>query len=188
MFKRDDEKDEPSSKCFGFVCTFDTEPKRRLFELLHSQGMQPNQQAVFFSDGGDSVRDLQMYLNPEAEHWLDWFHIAMRFTVLSQQAKGIKDKDAELAAEAEQELERIKHYLWHGNVFRALEEIEGLEMDLDGVEEPDVATQKLLKGMHELHTYISNNKPFIPNSGERYRHGETISTAFVESTVNQVIS
>jgi hypothetical protein len=27
-----------------------------------------------------------------------------------------------------------------------------------------------------------------PNFGERYRNGETISTAFVESTVNQVIS
>jgi hypothetical protein len=34
----------------------------------------------------------------------------------------------------------------------------------------------------------SNNEEFIPNFGERYRNGETISTAFVESTVNQVIS
>jgi len=29
---------------------------------------------------------------------------------------------------------------------------------------------------------------FIPNFGERYRQGETISTAFVESTINQVVS
>jgi hypothetical protein len=29
---------------------------------------------------------------------------------------------------------------------------------------------------------------FIPNYGDRYRHGETISTAFGESTVNQVVS
>jgi len=27
-----------------------------------------------------------------------------------------------------------------------------------------------------------------PNYGERYRHDETISTGFVESTVNQVVS
>jgi hypothetical protein len=32
------------------------------------------------------------------------------------------------------------------------------------------------------------NKPFIPNYGDRYRHGEAISTAFAESTVNQVVS
>jgi hypothetical protein len=36
--------------------------------------------------------------------------------------------------------------------------------------------------------YIAANKPFIPNYGDRYRHGETISTAFAESTVNQVVS
>ena len=31
-------------------------------------------------------------------------------------------------------------------------------------------------------------RAFIPNYGERYRHGERISTGFVESTVNQVVS
>ena len=37
-------------------------------------------------------------------------------------------------------------------------------------------------------TYIGNNGHFIPNYGERYRYGETISTAFVESTINWVVS
>jgi hypothetical protein len=32
------------------------------------------------------------------------------------------------------------------------------------------------------------NKPFIPNDGDRYRYGETISTAFAEPTVNQVFA
>ena len=48
--------------------------------------------------------------------------------------------------------------------------------------------QKLLKAVEEFHTYIENNKRFIPNYGERYRAGERISTGFVESAVNQVIS
>jgi hypothetical protein len=34
---------------------------------------------------------------------------------------------------------------------------------------------------------VAANKPFIPNYGNRYRNGETISTAFAESTVNQVV-
>jgi hypothetical protein len=34
----------------------------------------------------------------------------------------------------------------------------------------------------------TSNRAFIPNYGERYRYGERISTGFVESTVNQVIS
>ena len=42
--------------------------------------------------------------------------------------------------------------------------------------------------MGEFHHYIEVNQASIPNFGDRYRHGETISTTFVESTVNQVIS
>jgi len=38
-FRRDDEHAGPSSKCFAFVQTYDEKPKRRLFELLQSQGL-----------------------------------------------------------------------------------------------------------------------------------------------------
>ncbi len=37
-------------------------------------------------------------------------------------------------------------------------------------------------------TYIRANADRIPNYGERHRAGETISSSFVESAVNQVIS
>jgi hypothetical protein len=195
-FRREDEADIPSSKCFGFVQTLDTKPKRRLFEVLQSQGHQMNQQITFLSDGGDTVRDLQLYLNPHAEHLLDWFHLAMRLTVLQQTAKGLPDqtRDAEeaypLRDPVVRDLERLKWYLWHGNVYKTLQVIHSIEMDLDAA----VATsghataRKLLKAVAEFHTYIENNKRFIPNYGERYRSGERISTGFVESTVNQVIS
>ena len=53
------------AKCFGFVQTYDTKPKRRLFEVLKSQGMQPNQQITLLTDGGDDVRELPLYLNPQ---------------------------------------------------------------------------------------------------------------------------
>jgi hypothetical protein len=36
-FRRDDEDDIPSNKCFGCVQTVDEKPKRRLFEVLKSQ-------------------------------------------------------------------------------------------------------------------------------------------------------
>jgi hypothetical protein len=42
--------------------------------------------------------------------------------------------------------------------------------------------------LSEFETYIRNNREFIPNFGERRRQGETISTAFVDSTINQVVS
>ena len=73
----------------SYGASYDDRPKRRLFELLKSQGMQANQQVVFLSDGGEDVRNLQFYLNPQAEHLLDWFHVTLRLTVLTQTAKPI---------------------------------------------------------------------------------------------------
>jgi hypothetical protein len=49
------------------VQTYDEKPKRRLFELLQAQGMQQNQQVEFLSDGGEDVRNVQLYLNPDAK-------------------------------------------------------------------------------------------------------------------------
>ena len=46
----------------------------------------------------------------------------------------------------------------------------------------------MLKYVRELDTYIANNASLIVNYGERYRNGERISTGFVESTINQVVS
>ena len=108
---------------------------RRLFEVLKSQGMQANQQVNFLSDGADTVRDLQLYMNPDAEHILDWFHITMRLTVMCQMSKGLGPPGFELRDLALKELERIKWFLWHGNTFRALQTVEDLLMDLD-VEDP----------------------------------------------------
>ena len=180
-------EDGESSKCFGFVSRYDNRPKRRLFEMLKSQGMQMNQAVTFLSDGGDTVRDLQMYLNPQAEHLLDWFHISMRLTVMSQLAKSIEaDDQPNLSAEIEKDLERLKWNLWHGNVHK-IQIVGDLEFALD-LEENRQEQRKLLKAVREFGTYITANRPFIPNYGDRYRHGETIAIAFVESAINQVLS
>jgi hypothetical protein len=41
--------------------------------MLKFQGMQMNQQVTLLTDGGEDVRDLPLYLNPRAEHLIDWF-------------------------------------------------------------------------------------------------------------------
>ncbi len=50
------------------------------------------------------------------------------------------------------------------------------------------ATGKLAESIGEFTDHIRTNVDFIPNFGERYRQGDTITTAFVESTINQVVS
>jgi hypothetical protein len=52
----------------------------------------------------------------------------------------------------------------------------------------DETARKLLKQIEELHTYVERNPAFLPNYGERYRHGERIASGFVESAVNLVVS
>ena len=71
---------------------------------------------------------------------------------------------------------------------RALLLVGDLEADLDALEGPSGTGKKLLRAVREFGGYITANQSFIPNYGDWYRHGERISTGFVESTVNQVVS
>ena len=187
-FRRDDEGEVPSAKCFGFVQTYDEKPRRRLWDLMKSQGMQENQQVVFMSDGGENVRRVQEYLHPFSEHLIDWFHITMRLTVLQQQTKALQEERPETGAEVSKRLESVKHLLWHGNTEEALERLDDLLMELSFIQARSSTAKKVVDGLDDFRTYICNNREFIPNFGERRRQGETISTAFVESTINQVVS
>ena len=127
-------------------------------------------------------------------------HITMRITVMKQLAKGLAKegqgpikRDSKLAVvrkenSIENELQSLKWNLWHGNVERALERIEELRWHLDLTPGKSETREKLSKQLEEFDGYIKNNQEYIPNYGERYRCGERISTAFAESTVNQVVS
>jgi hypothetical protein len=187
-FRREDEDEVPSAKCFGYVQSYDEKPRQRLWELMKSQGMQENQQVVFMSDGGENVRRVQEYLHPFSEHLIDWFHIAMRLTVLQQQTKALQQEKPQTGADISKQLESVKHLLWHGNTEEVLERIVSQLIDLSLISAHSDAAEKVADGLTEFETYIRNNQEFIPNFGERRRQGETISTAFVESTINQVVS
>jgi hypothetical protein len=63
--------------------------------------------------------------------------------------------------------------------------IPGLDLDSEGA---SLDQRKLLKAVSEFGGYLRANNAWIPNYGERYRSGEVISSAFVESAVNQVVS
>src|SRR5207249_2512652 len=100
------------------------------------------------------------------EQYLDWFHVTMRITVMTQMAKGLHSREnRDLAADVIENLERLKWLLWHGNVFRALQVIRDLEFDLDG-EGTSQEQRKLFKAMTGFGGYIRANASSIPNYGE----------------------
>jgi len=111
------------AKRFGLVQQCDDNPWRRLMTVLHMQGMQANQQITFLSDGADNLRNLQQFLYPESEHLLDWFHVTMRLTVLNQFALGVQNAAPETGAAVSKHLDSAKWYLWHGNVEKALDQL-----------------------------------------------------------------
>lgn len=107
---------------------------------------------------------------------------------MKQIAKGIDDDT--VVEKALATLDRIKYRLWHGHVETALWAI-GTLQDLcyaDDDEDVILKYKQLHKTAEAFETYIRNNAQFIPNYAERHRYGELISTGFVESTVNEVVS
>ena len=185
------------AKCFAYIQIYDTKPRRRLYELLKAQGMQDNQTVEFFTDGGDDVRDVPRLLNPQARHWLDWFHITMRITVLRQMTRSLPVPEPAPGDDpgwtidptaVDTQLERIKNFLWHGNTHRAGELLDFLVDDFDCLAEPTDRQQAFAAKLTEFTGYIRANAAFICNYGERHRCGEAISSSIAESAVNQIIS
>ena len=167
--------EDGGSRYLGFVHGHDREPERRIVGVLKAQGVQANQDVTFLTDGGEEVRSLAFGIAPCGEHVLDWFHIAMRITVLRQYLRGLAHHEEEAATELLEDLERLKWLLWHGNGVRAREVLDGLLMDVDAVETDYPHLRKLKTAVGEMVAYIRKNSRSLINYGERYRAGERIS-------------
>ncbi|MEJ8850167.1 hypothetical protein [Variovorax rhizosphaerae] len=117
----------------------------------------------------------------------------MRIEQLLQTTRGLQGPERE---ELLKNIERVKWFLWHGNVFRADETLNRLLEDIADVREnqrkaglpTSVVFKKLAKAVDEFAAYVDNNTGAIVNYGKRYRCGERISTGSVESAVNQMIA
>ena len=77
--------------------------------------------------------------------------------------------------------------MWHGCAFRALQRLELLSWDIELFDESE-SKKKLVAKLEEALAYFDKNQGFIVNYGDRYRHGDPISTGFVESAVNQIVN
>ena len=98
--------------------------------------------------------------------------------MLTQLAKGPALR-TETSANIAQELQRVKWFLWHGNVFRARQTVDDLTTDPTDV---GVESGKLAKAIREFGGYLAANAPAIPNlRGAPTRRRDHLQTSFVES-------
>lgn len=108
----------------------------------------------------------------------------MRLTVLSQMGKSVEV--GHKGEKFEEELERVTWFLWHNNVYKALQLLEWLDQDSDA--EASDEARKLARTLREFDHSIRTHQSSLPNYGDRYRNGEPISSSLAESSVNQIIS
>ena len=112
----------------------------------------------------------------------------LHITIPRQFAQGLENHDELAGRHLLEVLRRIKWHLWHGNVYRAHDEIADLQFDAEGLETDYPNMRKFLTAIGDFQSYIASNNAILINYGERYRSGGRVSSAFVEATVNAVIS
>ena len=102
--------------------------------------------------------------------------------------KGLARVDLERSAELQEALEHTKWNLWHGKVTRALEWLWKIEWRTWHVASRYAKFSALARTVHGFQRYLWRNGHLIPNYARRRRAGQAISTAFVESLVNSLLS
>jgi hypothetical protein len=91
----------------------------------------------------------------------------MKLTVLQQQNKAFLEDNPESGAHVAKTLERVKHYLWHSNVNKALECLGLLLFDLDVQRRRFPTAKKLERASPSLtrtFTTIRSSFPTLANA------------------------
>ena len=170
--------------------TVDQHSRTRVQRAVAEQG-KTSDHLMVFTDGDSRLRDLQLCVLPKATHVLDWYHLTRRLTVLSHVVCS-KEAAEQLPPREHARLSKwvgsIKWRLWHGRPVTAIARLESL---LSLLGRPSLAGTAVVARTHKLAAgllqYLKNNAESLPDYGRRNRAGERISTAFVESAVNQII-
>jgi len=123
---------------------------------------------------------------PGATPVLDWWHAAVRFEHASQTARGL---EAPLARRAERDLERAKWRLWHGRRAGCRDRLAALLRWTGRRPVREAAgIDRLRRHVTGLLGYLERNRGALVPYAARRRRGQPISTAFVESAVNEIVA
>lgn len=181
----------PDSAQHRFAFARNGASEEQFARALVRAGVGGHTPATVLSDGDTGLRNLQSRVLPEATVVLDWFHIAMRFEHVLNAAVGLGagTVDAYLGEIARHNIERAKWRLWHGRwkgcLIKLAEVCRWTEVksfrEIDGI-------TVLRRHLRDLLAYLEANQCGLVNYGARHRRSEPISTAFVESAINEIVA
>jgi hypothetical protein len=154
-------------------------------------GIRLGTPATVLSDGDAGLWKLQHQVMSKATLVLDWWHIAMRFEHALQAARGLGagTTSAYLRGYPVHDLESAKWKLRHGRSSSCLGRLAKLVDWFDSVHVRDVrGAAAARRHIADLIEYLHANRGALVNYGRRRHDGLPISTAFVESAVNEILS
>src|SRR5271166_4749980 len=160
-------------------------------QALAAAGVQADTPATVLCDGDAGLWRLQRDALPHATIVLDWWHAAVRFEHALQAARGLGTGTANkrLTNEAVRGLERAKWRLWHGRWPECRRKLAAPCRWAQRQHVCDVAgIGRLERHLGELLGYLERNQGALVHYAARHRCGEPISTAFVESAVNEIVA
>ena len=176
---------------FAFVRNRQTASADAFGQALAAAGVRADMPATMLCDGDAGLWRLQRETLPAATVVLDWWHVAIRFEHALQTARGLGAgaADTDLADEAVCNLERAKWRLWHGRWTGCRRKLAGLYRWTKCKHIREVAgIDRLRRHIGELLGYLERNEDMLVHYAARRRQGEPISTAFVESAVNEIVA
>src|SRR4051794_36335422 len=160
-------------------------------QALAAAGVGADTPATVLCDGDAGLWRLQREALPGATIVLDWWHAAVRFEHARQAARGLGagTADAHLVRDATAVLERAKWCLWHGRWTGCRRKLASLRRWTKRKHVCDMAgIGRLQRHVSDLLGYLKCNRGALVPYAARRRRGEPISTAFVESAVNQIVA
>ncbi len=160
-------------------------------QTLAATGVGANTPATVLADGDAGLWRLQREVLPGAMPVLDWWHAAVRFEHALQTARGLGagTTNARLVGGAVRNLERAKWRLWHGRWPGCRRKLVDLLRWTEHRQVGDLAgVGRLRRHVAELVGYLERNQDALVHYAARRRRGEPISTAFVESAVNEIVA
>jgi hypothetical protein len=176
---------------FAFVRNAPVSASDAFKQVLAAAGVEADTPATVLCDGDAGLWRLQRATLPQATVVLDWWHLAVRFEHALQAARGLGAGTAgnHLADQAVRGQERAKWRLWHGRWPGCRRKLAALYRWTQRKPLGEVAgIGRLQRHVRDLLSYLERNQDALVHYAARRRRGEPISTAFVESAVNEIVA
>jgi hypothetical protein len=173
---------------FAFVRNGPAVSAEAFTRALAAAGVNEATPATVLCDGDAGLWRMQHAVLPDATVVLDWWHIAIRFEHALQTARGLGagSPHADHAVDA---IDRAKWRLWHGRWTGCRRKLAGLYRWTKRQHVRETAgVDRLQRHLTELLGYLERNQDTLVHYAARRRCGEPISTAFVESAVNEIVA